>query len=161
MRGSWSPNKYCNILTPQLFWLSQPFFAVLLGCSTGGLGAQPLLGHGSHSSIFTPTDLDFLSPGLYNDLTSTYFLRASQPLESQDRPLISSTGCTCYLHRCIFSFDSLAGSEVNMQQVLDYSFDVSKFEIQSCYYVHFRVNTCYSSTRMAVALNNQWRLICD
>ena len=27
-------------------------------------------------------------------------------------PLISSTGCTCYLHRCISSFDSLAG--VNM-----------------------------------------------
>ena len=29
--------------------------------------------------------------------------------------LMSSTGCTCYLHRCISSFDSLAGSEVNMQ----------------------------------------------
>ena len=27
----------------------------------------------------------------------------------------SSTGCTCYLHRCISYFDSLAGSEVNMQ----------------------------------------------
>ena len=37
-----------------------------------------------------------------------------QPLDSQSRPLISSTGCTCYLHRCISSFDSLAG--VNMQQ---------------------------------------------
>ena len=68
----------CNILTPQLFWLSQPFFPVLLGCSTGGLGAQPLLGHGSHSSTFSPTDLNFLSPGLYNNLMPTYFLRASQ-----------------------------------------------------------------------------------
>ena len=27
----------------------------------------------------------------------------------------SSTGCTCYLHRCISYFDSLAGSEVNTQ----------------------------------------------
>ena len=27
----------------------------------------------------------------------------------------SSTGCTCYLHWCISYFDSLAGSEVNMQ----------------------------------------------
>ena len=36
-----------------------------------------------------------------------------QPLESQGHPLISSTGCTCYLHRCISSFDSLA--RVNMQ----------------------------------------------
>ena len=26
-------------IEPQLFWLSQPFFPVLLGCSTGGLGA--------------------------------------------------------------------------------------------------------------------------
>ena len=39
-----------------------------------------------------------------------------QPLDSQGHPLISSTGCTCYLHRCISSFDSLARSEVNMQQ---------------------------------------------
>ena len=75
---SWRPNKDCNILSPQLFWLSQPFLPVLLGCSTGGLGPQPLLGHGSHSSIFSPTDLNFLSLGFYNNLTSTYFLRASQ-----------------------------------------------------------------------------------
>ena len=63
---------------PQLFWLSQPFFLVLLGRSTWSLGAHPLLGHGSHSSIFSPTDMNFQSPGLYNNLTHTYFLRASQ-----------------------------------------------------------------------------------
>ena len=66
-----------HIDPPQLFWLSQPFFSVLLGCSTGGLGAQPQLGHGFHSRVFPPTDLNFLSTGLYNNLTSTYFLRAS------------------------------------------------------------------------------------
>ena len=67
----------CNILTPhQLFWIQQHFFPVLLGCSTGGLGPHPL--HGSHSRIFSPTDLNFLSPGLYNNLMATYFLRASQ-----------------------------------------------------------------------------------
>ena len=126
MRGSWRPNKDCNILTPQLFWLSQPFFPVLLSCSTGGLGAQPLLGHGSHSGIFSPTDMNFLSPRLYNNLMSTYMLWAPQ-FRTQFNPstvkvapnlLISSTGCTCYLHRCISSFDSLAGLEVNMQQFL-------------------------------------------
>ena len=75
---SWRMNKDCNILTPpQLFWLLQHFFPVLLGCSTGGLGTQPLRGHGSHSSIFSPIDLNFLSLGLYNNLTRTYFLRAS------------------------------------------------------------------------------------
>ena len=57
---SWRPNKDCDILTPKRFWLSQPFSPVLLGCSTGGLGALPLLEHGSHSSIFSPTDLNFL-----------------------------------------------------------------------------------------------------
>ena len=29
----------------------------------------------------------------------------------------SSTGCTCFLHRCISYFDSLAGSEVNIQHL--------------------------------------------
>ena len=65
-------------IDPQLFWLSPPFFPVLLVWSTEGLGAQPLLGHGSYSSISSPTDLNFLSPGLYNNLTYTYFLQVSQ-----------------------------------------------------------------------------------
>ena len=79
VRGELETEQNCNILTPpQLFWLQQHFFPVLLGCSTGCLEAQPMLGHGSHSSIFSPTDLNFLSPGLYINLTSTYFLRASQ-----------------------------------------------------------------------------------
>ena len=82
-----------------------------------------VLGAGFLYSILTPTDLNFLSPGLYNNLTPTYFLRASQfrthfnPSTVKVAPdiLISSTGCTCYLHRCISYFDSLAGSEVNIQ----------------------------------------------
>ena len=78
VRGELETKQNCNILTSQLFRLQQHFFPVLLGCSTGSLGTQSLLGHGSHSSIFSPTDLNFLSPGLYNNLTSTYFLRASQ-----------------------------------------------------------------------------------
>ena len=115
VRGSWRPNKDCNILTPQ------HFFPVLLGCSTGGLGAQPLLGYGSYSSIFSSTDLNFLSPGLYNNLTSTYFLRTSRfgnnsiPGQSRSPPDIFD-----WIHLLFtlvnFSFDSLAGSEVNMQQ---------------------------------------------
>ena len=122
---SWRLNKDCNISTPKLFWLSHPFFPVLLGCSTGGLRAQPQLGHGSHSSVSSPTDLNFLSPELHNNLTSTYFLRASQ-FRTQFKPstvkvapnlLISLNGCTSYLRWCISSFDSLAGSEVNMQHI--------------------------------------------
>ena len=80
-----------HIALHQLFWLSQPFFPILLGCSTESLGIQPLLGHGSHSRIFSPTHLNFLSPGLYNSLTSTLLpasVRISysiQPLDSQGR----------------------------------------------------------------------------
>ena len=83
------------------------------GGSTRVLGAQPLLGHVSHSSIFSVTDLNFLSLVLYNNLTPTQF----NPSTVKVVPdlLISSTGCTCYLHWCISSFDSLAG--VSMQHI--------------------------------------------
>ena len=109
-------------IDPKTLLAITAFLSRFPGCSNGGLGAQILLGHGSHSSIFSPTDLNFLLPGLYNNLTSIYFLRASQfhtlfnPSTVKVTPdlLISSTGCTCYLHRCISSFDSLAGLEVNM-----------------------------------------------
>ena len=50
------------------------------------------LGHGPHSSIFSPTNLNFLLTGLYNNLTPT-LLPASvtishsiQPLDSQGHP---------------------------------------------------------------------------
>ena len=101
-------------------------FTFSWGCSTGGLGAQLFTGSWFPFQHLSPTDLNFLSPGLYNNLTSTYFLQASQ-FRTQFNPstvkvapnlLISSTGCTYYLHRCISSFDSLAGSEVNMQRLL-------------------------------------------
>ena len=119
VRGELETEQNSSILTPTLVAIT-----TFLSCSPGllnrGPGSKPLLGHGSHSSIFSPTNLNFLSPGLYSNLTSTYFLRASQfalnstPRQSRS-PLISSTGCTCYLHRRISSFDSLTGSEVNMQ----------------------------------------------
>ena len=47
--GDWTELQHID---PQLFWLQLHFFLVLLGCLTGGLGAHPLPGHGSHSSIF-------------------------------------------------------------------------------------------------------------
>ena len=116
----------CNILTPQPFWLLQPFFPVLLGCSTGGLGAQPLLGYGSHSSIFSQTDLNFLLPGLYNNLTPIYFLWAShlysiQPIDSQGYPLIHwylQLDETVIYTSAFYSFDSLAGSICNNHPII-------------------------------------------
>ena len=91
-------------------------------CSTGGLGTQ------------SPWDM-FLIPASSLQLTWTschrgyiiiwhplFFLRASQ-FRTQFNPSTvkviswySSTGCTCYLHRCISYFDGLARSDVNIQQ---------------------------------------------
>ena len=79
MRGSWRLNKDCNILTPPIFLAITAF----LSRSPGLLNREPggpasLLRAGSHSSILSPTDLNFLSPELFYNLTLTYFLRASQ-----------------------------------------------------------------------------------
>ena len=146
---SWSLNRTATYWLP-LLWPWQRFFPVLLRCSTGAWGPslsgtwssfQHLLSNSSEALNFncsirgpegplcwvlvlstasSPTDLNFLSPGLYNNLTSTYFLRSSQ-FRTQFNPLTvnviswySLTGCTCYLQRRISYFDSSAG--VNMQQ---------------------------------------------
>ena len=123
MRGELETEQNCNILTPSLMAITA-FLSRSPGLLNRGSGGSASLGHGPHSSIFSPSHLNFLSPRLYNNLTSTYFLRASQfrtqfnlsTVKVTPDLLISSTGCTCYLHRCISSFDSLAGSEVNIQQ---------------------------------------------
>ena len=106
VRGELETEQNCNILTPTLMLIT-----AFLSRSPGLLNRGP----GSHSSIFSPTDLNFLSPGLYNNLTPIYFLRAPQfriqfnPSTIKVTPdLISSTRCTCYLHWCISCFDCLA-----------------------------------------------------
>ena len=78
---SWRRNKDSNILTTTFLAL-----AVLLSRS--------------------PTAWLPVAPGLYHCLTSTCFLwrhnsHSIQPVDSQGYPLKYSTGCTCYLHRCI------------------------------------------------------------
>ena len=105
----------------------QRFFPALLGCSTGGLGAQLLwvlvFSTASDVQLIFLQPTDFLSsPGLYNNLTSI-LLPASVTISYSFNPSMvkviiswySSTGCTCYLHRCISYFDSPAGSKVNIQ----------------------------------------------
>ena len=108
----------CNILTPTLWAITAFFFPVLQGCSTGGLGTQPLW-----VLVFSTTSylrLVLISP---NWLTSClhpgymilwrplFFLRSVTISHSFNPSTIkviiswySSTGCTCYLHRCISYF---------------------------------------------------------
>ena len=131
----------CNILTPHSYGHNSVSFPFSWAAQPGS-GGPASLGHIPHSSIFLQVQLlgagfflphltsnssdlqlpDFLSsPGLYNCSASTFFLWASKshsfnPSTVKIISWYSLTGCTCYLHRCISYFDSLAGSEVIMQQ---------------------------------------------
>ena len=78
-------------------------------CSIGGPEGPPLQGAGSRDSILSLTNSNFLCTELYYCFTPTQFNMSTVKVI----PLIPSTGCTCYLHRCISYFDSSAG--VNMQ----------------------------------------------
>ena len=101
--GDWTELQHID---PPTLLAITAFFSVLLGCSTGGLGAQSLLGlvlipASSLQLIWLP-----VAPGLYHCLTLTCFLwrhnsDSIQLVDSQGYPPISSTGCTCYLHWCI------------------------------------------------------------
>ena len=50
-------------------------------------------------------------------LWATQFLTQFNPSTVKVISWYSSTGCTCYLHRCISYFDSLVESEVNIQHM--------------------------------------------
>ena len=96
--GDWTD---CNILTPSSSVFSSTSFSFCWAAQPGVLRVQPSLG----ASYFQLTE-PVCGNGLYNSLTLTCFLWAShlhpiQPVHSQGYTLISSTGCTCYLHRCI------------------------------------------------------------
>ena len=108
MRGELEAEQNCNILTPTLMAITA-FISRSSRLLNRGPGGPASLGHGPHSSIFSPTDPNFLCIELYYCFTPTQFNLSTVKVI----PLIISTGCTCYLHRCISYFDSSA--EVNMQ----------------------------------------------
>ena len=93
MRGELETEQNCNILTSTLIAIT-----AFLSRSPGQLNREPggpvSLGHVPHSGIFSPTGLNFLSPWLYNNLTSTLLpvsvtiSHSIQPLDSQGYILI-------------------------------------------------------------------------
>ena len=122
-------------------------------------GAQPVLGHGSHSSIFSPTDWLPVAPGLYNYLTSTYFLwrhnsHSIQPVNSQGYTPISSTGCTCYLHRCISSLTARSGRRSICYSLRDKNiFYTTRRLFISVYYFYGNFHFVYHTTTIKWEFN--------
>ena len=120
--GDWTD---CNILTPSSSVFCSTSFSFCWAAQPEVLRAQApclelVLTASNCKSNFNCLTLTepVRGTGLYNYLTSTCFLWAShlhriQPVHGQGYILISSTGCTCYLHRCISYLT--AQPRVNMQ----------------------------------------------
>ena len=93
VRGEWETEQNCNILTPT-FMAITAFLSRSPGLLNRGPGDPASAGTWFSFQHLLSTDVNFLSPGLYYNLTSTYFLRASQfalnstPRQSRS-PLIS------------------------------------------------------------------------
>ena len=116
----------CNLLTSTLM-SKTTFLSRSPGLLNRGPGGPAALGAGFLYRILSPTRL-------FPDLLISYlhpgYIIVQHPLSSCGRHKshlfnpstvkvifwYSSTGCTCYLHRCISYFDRPAGSEVNIQQ---------------------------------------------
>ena len=133
--GNWTemqlidPHSYGhNSVSFPFFWAAQPgpgvhplWDMVLIPSSSlhmiwtptaqPGVLKTPLLSAGSLYSILSPTNSNFLCTELYYCFTPTQFNLSTVKVI----PLIPSTGSTCYLYRCISYFNSLAGSEFNIQ----------------------------------------------
>ena len=101
--GDWTD---CNILTPSSSVFNSASFSFCWLLNRGSWGPGPLW----ELVLTTASYLQLTEPvcgtGLYNYLIPTCFLwvlhlHPIQPVHSQGYTLISSTRCTCYLHRCI------------------------------------------------------------
>ena len=97
MRGELETEQNWNILTPTLMAIAA-FLSRSPELLNRGPGGPASLGHGPHSSILTPTDSIFLSPGLYNNLTST-LLPASVTISHSIQPLDSQGYILIFLER--------------------------------------------------------------
>ena len=120
---SWGLNRDCNILTPSSFVFSSTSFSFCWAAQSGIPRAHiPLLGAGSLYSILSPTDSKLTEPvcgpGLYNCLTSTCFLWASNlhPIQPSTVKVI-----LWYLRPDAPVPWSTAGSEVNMLHIQTFS----------------------------------------
>ena len=116
-------------IDPPLYWPLLRFFPVLLGYSTWSLG--PSLS-GTCSSIQHLISSSSVLQTNWISCAPSYIIVRRPPFCGHHKShsfnpstvkvifWYSSTGCTCYLHRCSSYFDSPAGSEVNIQDICIY-----------------------------------------
>ena len=101
----------CNILTPSSSGYSSTSFSFSWAAQPGVLRvASPQSGAGSHAGILSPklwlqlTELpvapSYIMVYIHLLLLGVTYAPNSTHLQSR-YPRISSTGCTCYLHKCI------------------------------------------------------------
>ena len=121
--GAWGPSlsvghvPHSSIFSPTGLIFNWSELQLL---SRGSRG-PPLLGAGFLYRILSPTAWTFCAPSyiIVRRLLSSCGRHKSHSFNLSTVKVISwysSTGCTCYLHRCISYFDTLAG--VNMQQLI-------------------------------------------
>ena len=123
MRGELETELNCNILIPQLFRLQQISFPFSWAAQPGTRGSSlcwdmVLIPATFLQLIWTSCRRGYIIIWRPPTSCERHNSHSIQPFDSQGCPLISTTGCTCYLHRCI-SFDSLAG--VNMLHLIGWN----------------------------------------
>ena len=146
MRGCCRPNRTATYLPP-LLWPSA-FLSrspVLLSRAPRLSGCWFSLPHLISNTSEHQLSGFLSSPGLCNNWTFTLLPASITISHSFNLPTVkviiswySTTGCTCYLHRCLSYFDSPAGSEANIQQEMENS-EFEPFKnwpcVTSCSYV--------------------------
>ena len=117
VRGELETEQNCNILSPQLFWLQQHFFPVLLGCSTEGLcWDMVLIPASSLQLIWTSCRRGYIIIWRPPTSCECHNSHSIQPFDSQGCPLIFLDRMHLLFTQVHFFFDSPDGSEVNMLQ---------------------------------------------
>ena len=126
VRGSWRPNRTATYWPPTLLAIT-PFLSRSPGLLVFSTASYLQLIWSPNSSdlqlVWSPSD--WISCALSYIIVHAHLLRVGVTIShsfnlSTVKVIISwysSTGCTCYLHRWIFFFDSPSGSEVNIQHL--------------------------------------------
>ena len=104
---SWRLNKDCNMLTPSSSGYSSTSFSSCRAAHPASAGTwfSLLRTATTDSKLWSPTNWLPVAPGYIivcvHLLQWASHLHSIQPVSRQGYPLISSTGCTYYLHWCI------------------------------------------------------------